>query len=162
MTSAEQARFRIDRPNSRPRVSRIVALDRRSQEALAALKDRSWNGARFPRYVGARSASECLASLRIDATVEDEAGNEASLMQELKGADIVVMVTATDEAAEAAEIIGNACASRGVAATGLVLAPAGGDGALGRILSVLRPHTAMLVVSSSADYVGEMLAALRA
>ena len=47
MTSAEQARFRIDPPNSPPRVSRIIALDRRGQEALAALKDRSWNGARF-------------------------------------------------------------------------------------------------------------------
>ncbi len=108
------------------------------------------------------SASESLPSLRIDAMLEDQASHQVSLMQELNGADTVVMVTATDEAAEAAEIIGNACASRGIAATGLVLAPAGGDGALGRILSVLRPHATMLVVSSSAEYVGEMLAALRA
>jgi len=162
MTSAEQARFRIDRPNSRPRVSRIIALDPRSHEALAALQDRSWNGARFLRYVGARSASESLPSLRIDAMIEDQESHHVSLMQELDGADIVVMVTAGDAAAEAAEIIGNACASRGIAATALVLAPVGGDDALGRILSVLRPHTTMLVVSSSADYVGEMLAALRA
>ncbi len=41
MTSAEQARFRIDYPNSRPRVSRIIALDPRSLAALAALQDRS-------------------------------------------------------------------------------------------------------------------------
>ena len=162
MTSAEQARFRIDRPNSRPRISCIIALDPRSHDALVALKERSWNGARFLRYVGAKSASEGLPSLRIDATLADDAGHEVALMRELKDADTVVMVTASDASAEAAEIIGNACASRGIAATALVLAPVGGDGALGRILSVLRPHTTMLVVSSSADYVGEMLAALRA
>jgi hypothetical protein len=162
MTSAEQARFRIDRPNSQPRATRIIALDARSLAALTALKDLEWNGARFLRYVRARKASEGLPSLRIDVVLQDTAGNDVSLMQELNGADTVLMVTSSAAAPEAAEIIGNACAARSIAATGLVLAPAAGEGTLGEILSALRPHTAMLVVSSSEDYVGEMLAALRA
>ena len=93
--------------------------------------------------------------------MQDEAGNKLSLMKELAGVDTVIMLTATD-AAEAAEIIGNACAARGIAATGLVLAPEEGAEALGQIVAALRPHTAMLVVSSSEDYIGEMLSALRA
>lgn len=161
MTSAEQARFRIDRPNSRPRATLVIALDARGAAVLTALQDRSWSGARFLRYGGAQRASQHLPSLRIDATVQDEAGNKLSLMKELAGVDTVIMVTATG-AAEAAEIIGNTCAARGIAATGLVLAPAEGGEALGHMVTVLRPHTTMLVVSSSDDYVAEMLSALRA
>jgi hypothetical protein len=161
MTSAEQARFRINRPNSRPRATLVIALDARGAAALAALKDRSWNGAKFLRYDEARGASQHLPSLRIDAIVQDEAGNKLSLMKELAGVDTVIMLTATD-AAEAAEIIGNACAARGIAATGLVLVSDEGAEALGQIVATLRPHTAMLVVSSSEDYAAEMLSALRA
>jgi hypothetical protein len=162
MTSAEQARFRINRPNSRPRNTCVISLDARSATALAALRDRPWNGARFLHYAGARRASEHLPSLRIDAILQDEAGNKLGLIKALTGADTVIMLTATDAAADAAEIIGNACAARGIAATGLVLAPAAGAEALGRIVAAMRPHTSMLVVSSGEDYVGEMLAALRA
>jgi hypothetical protein len=162
MTSAEQARFRINRPNSRPRSTCVIALDECSAAALAALKDRPWNGARFLRYAGVRKASEHLPSLRIDATLQDEAGNKHSLMKALTGVDIVIMLTATDAAAEAAEIIGNACAARGIAATGLVLVPTAGAEALSRMVAAMRPHTAMLVVSSGEDYVSEMLSALRA
>ena len=161
MTSAEQARFRIDRPNSRPRATLVIALDARGAAALAGLNGRSWNGAKFLRYDGARRASQHLPSLRIDATVQDETGNKLSLMKELAGVDAVIVLTATD-AAEAAEIVGNACAARGIAATGLVLAPEEGAEALGQIVATLRPHTAMLVVSSSEDYAAEMLSALRA
>lgn len=161
MTSAEQARFRINRPNSRPRATLVIALDARGAATLAALKDRSWTAAKFLRYGHARRASQHLPSLRIDAIVQDEAGNELSLMKELVGVDTVIMLTATD-AAEAAEIVGNACAARGIAATGLVLVPEEGAEALGHIVAVLRPHTTMLVVSSSDDYAAEMLSALRA
>jgi hypothetical protein len=162
MTSAEQARFRINRPNARPRVTYVIALDDRSAAALAALKDRPWNGAQFLRYAGVRRTSERLPSLRIDALLQNEAGETLTLMKALAGVDSVVMLTAGDAAAEAAEVIGNACAARGIAATGLVLAPVAGGEAPGRIVAAMRPHTTMLVVSSGEDYVGEMLTALRA
>ena len=162
MTSAAQARFRIDRPNSQPRTTCVIALDERSAAALAALKDRPWNGAQFLRYAGSRRASEQLPSLRIDAILENEAGDKLNLVKALSGVDSVIMLTAGDVAAEAAEMIGNACAARGIATTGLVLAPTAGGEALGRIVAAMRPHTTMLVVSSGEDYIGEMLSALRA
>ena len=162
MTSAEQARFRIDRPNARPRATCVIALDERSAAALAAISNRSWNAARFLRYVGARKASAHLPSLNIDAVLRDADGNEVSLAKEVSGADAIVMVAATPGVSEAAEIIGNACAPCGIAVTGMLLDPAAGEGVLGRMLSAMRPHTSMLVVSSSEDYVAEMLAALRA
>jgi hypothetical protein len=162
MTSAEQARFRINRPNSRPRVTCVIALDERSAAALAALMDRPCNGAHFLRYAGARRASDRLPSRRLDAILENEAGDKLNLMQALTGVDSVIMLTAGEAAPEAAEMIGNACAARGIAATGLVLAPAAGGVALSRIVAAMRPHTTMLVVSSGEDYVGEMLSALRA
>jgi hypothetical protein len=161
MASAEQARFRIDRPNSRPRTTCVIALDARGAAGIASLREQKWNGARFLRYAGARRASAQLPSLRIDATLLDEAGGEISLAKALTGADSVVMLTASD-AAEAAEVIGNACTVRGIAATGLVLMPAAGAEALARIVAAMRPHTTMLVVSSGDDYIGEMLSALRA
>jgi hypothetical protein len=161
MASAEQARFRIDRPNSRPRTTCVIALDARGAAAIDSLREQKWNRARFLRYAGARRASAQLPSLRVDATVLDEAEAEISLASALTGADSVVMLTATG-AAEAAEIIGNACAVRGIAATGLVLMPAAGAEALGRVVAAMRPHTTMLVVSSGEDYIGEMLSALRA
>jgi hypothetical protein len=161
MASAEQARFRIDRPNSRPRTTCVIALDARGAAAIAALREQKWNGARFLRYAGARRASALLPSLRIDATLLDEAGGAIGLAEALTSADSVVMLAAS-EAAEAAEIIGNACAVRGIATTGLVLMPAGGGEALGRIVTAMRPHTTMLVVSGGDDYIGEMLSALRA
>src|ERR1051325_7653101 len=96
MTSAAEARFRIDRPNSRPRATRIIALDARSEAALAALKERGWNGARFLRYAGARQASADLPSLTIDAMLRDADGGEVSLMKDVSGADAVIVVTATE------------------------------------------------------------------
>src|SRR5262245_21468796 len=144
MASAEQARFRINRPSSRPRATCVIALDDRSVAALAALKDRPWNGALFLRYAGARRASAQLPSLRIDAILQNEAGDKLNLMKALAGVDSVIMLTASDTAAEAAEMIGNACAARGIAATGLVLAPAAGGDALSRIVAAMRPHTTML------------------
>jgi hypothetical protein len=162
MASAEQARFRIDRPNARPRATSIIALDDRSEAALAAIRSRPWNGARFLRYVGARKASAQLPSLTIDAVLRDAGGNEVSLAKEVSGADSVVMVAATEAVSEAAEIIGNACGPCGIAVTGMLLDPGSGEGMLGRMLSAIRPHTSMLVVSSGEDYIAEMLAALRA
>lgn len=162
MASAEQARFRINQPNARPRTTHVIALDERSETTLAALRKQRWNGARFLRYAGARRASAQLPSLRIDAILEDEAGNKLNLMKALAGVDSVIMLTASEAAAEAAETIGNVCAAKGIAVTGLVLMPAEGAEALGRTVAALRPHTTMLVVSSGEDYVGEMLSALRA
>jgi hypothetical protein len=162
MTSAEQTRFRVDYPNSRPRVSRIIALDDRSLSALMALKDRPWNGARFLRYLRAEAVSKHLPTLAVDALLEDAEGRRTSLREEVAEADVIVMVaTAGGAAQEAAEIIGNTCSVLGKLATGLVLKIAE-DEDLAVTLRAMRPYAAMLVVSNAEDYIGDMLMALRA
>lgn len=162
MASAEQARFRVDYPNSRPRSSRIIALDDGSLSALLALKDHLWNGARFLRYLRAETISRQFPAIAVDARLEDTDGRWTSLRKEVAEADVIVMVaTAGGSAREAAEVIGNTCAVLGKLATGLVLKTAEDEG-LAITLRAMRPHAAMLVVSTGADYIGEMLTALRA
>lgn len=162
VTTAEEARFRIGYPNSRPRVSRIIALDRQSMAALAALKDRPWTGARFLRYVQSRPGSASLPSLPVDALLEDVDGRQASLSDEIANADVVVMVTTAGAAPSAAEVVGNTCFVHGKRATGMVLTAGESGEELAKTLKAMRPYAAMLVVSTGEDYVAEMLSALRA
>jgi hypothetical protein len=144
-TTAQESQFRVNYPNSKPRVSRIIALDAQSLSALTALKDYPWNGARFLRYLRARAASENLPILPIDAVLEDLEGNQVSLTSEIADADVVVMVTMA-----------------GKMTTGLVLKSEGNGADLARTLRAMRPFAAMLVVATGEEYVGEMLTALRA
>lgn len=161
-TTAEESRFRIDYPNSLPRVSCIVALDGGSLEALQAITGHPWNGARFLRYVKSKPGSETLPSLPVDAILEDLAGKGATLSDEIDKADIIVMVTTVGNASDAAEVIGNACLVRGKRASGLVRMTGDHADGLSKTLLSLRPYAAMLVVSSGDEYIAEMLTALRA
>lgn len=162
VTTAAEARFRIDYPNSRPRVSRIIALDAASMTALAAIEHLPWNGARFLAYVKSRPASESFPSLPVDAVLEDSTGRSFDLSAEVAAADVIVMVTTVGTAPEAAEVIGNACLVRGKRASGLVRMNGGQVADLSPTLLALRPYAAMLVVSSGDEYIAEMLRALRA
>ena len=92
-TTAHEAKFRIDYPNSLPRASSIIALDGGSLEALKAITGQPWSGARFLRYVKSKPGSETLPSLPVDAVLEDTAGNGATLSEEIDRADVIVMVT---------------------------------------------------------------------
>jgi hypothetical protein len=160
--TAAEARFRIDYPNSRPRATKIIALDGESEEALRPLQDGAWNGARFLTFTGASRLGEGLEQLTIDAKLRDAAGSEVGLVAEVESADSVIMVIGAGSSAAAAEVIGNACLARGVMTTGLVIASPETSAELSRTLRNLRPFAAMLVVSSGAEYVAEMLTALRA
>lgn len=162
-TTAQEARFRIDYPNSRPRKSRIIALDPAGLEVLHALaKSHTGSDSRFLRYVGVKSATDSLKMLPVDAVLEDIHGNQVNLDGEIADADVVVMMTTAGASAEAAEVIGNACFVRNKMTTGLVLNSADVPAIdLARTLTAMRPFAAMLVVSSGNEYVAEMLSALR-
>lgn len=162
VTTADEARFRIDYPNSKPRVSRIIALDADSMATLRAIEHLPWNGARFLAYARSRPASESFPSLPVDAVLEDSSGNAFDLSAEVAAADVIVMVTTVGTAPEAAEVIGNACLVRGKRASGLVRMRGERIADLSPTLLALRPYAAMLVVSSGDEYIAEMLAALRA
>ena len=47
MSSAAEARFRIDAPNSTPRAIKVIALDRPSEVALKRIAQLPWNRAEF-------------------------------------------------------------------------------------------------------------------
>jgi hypothetical protein len=160
--TAKEARFRIDYSNSRPRATKVIALDHESERALRALQDGDWNGARFLTFAGASRLGEGLEQLTIDARLRDAAGREVDLVAEVESADSVIMMVGAGSSASAAEVIGNACQLRGVMTTGLVIADPDRVAEVSRTLRNLRPFAAMLVVSSGTEYVAEMLTALRA
>jgi len=158
VTTAEEARFRIDDPNSRQRASRIIALDAEAEAALRRISGFPWDGAHFLCFE--RSLEVGAGPFQIDAVLRDVEGGEVSLSAELEGADVAVMVIAAGHDASAAASIGNACRVRNIMTTGLIVADTEADAS--QTLKDLRPYAAMLVVASGDEYIPEMLRALRA
>lgn len=154
--TAAEARFRVDYPNSTTRTSRIIALDPEAASVLGRISLQRWNGAHFLTFEEPTSGADAA---RADAILRSSDGSETRLSEELDGADVAVMIATADRGAEAASIIGKACALRGIMTAGLVV----GDGnGLDDAVNALRPYASVLVVSADEDYVPEMLGALRA
>jgi len=144
MSSAAEARFRIDKPNSRPRAIKVVALDHRSDPILEDLAQRDWQGATFFKAAELTSRPE-------------------RLRQEVDSADLVVMLATAGEPVSAVSTIGDACSQKRVTTTGLILCGAETpDEAVSTTLGQMRPWMLMLVIASSTDYIVDMLRALRA
>src|SRR5436190_13495864 len=94
-SSAAQARFRIDAPNSKPRSVKVIALDHPSERVVKDLARRSWNGATFftaSAFGGAPKQGESFSGW-----LSDLAGRTKNLIEEVNGADLVVMVAAAGE-----------------------------------------------------------------
>ena len=86
-----------------------------------------------------------------------------TLLDDAARADLVVMIATAGADAQAGALFGEACRLRGVPVTALVIAaPDTPDAALSRTLAPLRPMASMVVVAQGADYVDDMLHALRA
>lgn len=160
--TAKEARFRVDYPNSRPRSSKIVALDDGAATAIRAIRDTPWRGARFLSVIGRTTGAHGLDSIPPDLDLRESSGKTVRLADELPGADLVVMIATDGAAADAASIVGRACEARGIMTTGVILRADGRPEADGRTLGALRPHARMLVVVSDAEFIPDMLTALRA
>ncbi|HEY1386728.1 MAG TPA: hypothetical protein VGF43_24100, partial [Dongiaceae bacterium] len=97
------------------------------------------------------------------AWLSDLTGRTRHLLDEIAGADQVVMIAAAGESVPAAAIIGEACSLKRVSTTALVIGGAtASDQAVARTLAQLRPWALMLVVASSEAYIADMLRALHA
>ena len=141
MSSAAEAAFRIQAPNSRPRTIKIIALDAQSEDVVRRLAAASWN----------------------QATFFTAASFTKNLSDEVTGADLVVMVAMPGGNAQAASVIGEACSRQRVMTTALVVGSlTASDEALSRTLAQLRPWSLMVVIANADDYIEDMLAALRA
>jgi hypothetical protein len=162
MSSGAEARFRIEAQNSMPRRVKVIALGRVSEAVVASLARRPWNNASF-LTASAFAGPPPERSVGVQSFLADIAGKALDLIDEIAGADLVVMVAAPGEDATPAVLIGEACCLRGVTTTGLILGRASATGdAVSRALAQLRPWSLMLVIAEGDDYVEDMLRALRA
>jgi hypothetical protein len=162
MSSAAEARFRINAPNSLPRRVKVIALDRASEPVVKQLARAHWNNASF--FTASAFAGEPPGrDFSLQGWLADLAGRTKNLIGEVNTADLVVMVATAGENAQAAALIGEACSLKRVNTTGLILGSAeASDEMLSKTLSRLRPWSLMLVIASGADYIEDMLVALRA
>ena len=161
MSSAAEARFRINAPNSKARAVKVIALDQPSERVVKSLAQRQWNGATF--FTASSFGAMPKQGESFTGWLSDLAGRTKSLIDEVAGADLVVMIAQAGNDAAAASIIGEACSLKRVNTTGLVLGgPHISDETLSKTLSQLRPWSLMLVIASAEEYVADMLTALRA
>jgi len=152
--SAHEASFRSHYAQSTGRWASLIALDPASEavvaHAVAALPDRR----RAIALSGGEPGADWIATLQARAI---------ALLDDAARADLVVMIATAGADAQAGALFGEACRLRGVPVTALVIASLDTpDAMLSHTLAPLRPIASMLVVAQDADYVHDMLQALRA
>lgn len=141
MSSAAEARFRVQAPNSLPRRVKVIALDSVAEPLVRQLSLGSWQHATF------HAAANFMRNLN----------------DEVASADLVVMVAGPGGSAEAVRTIGRACSDRRVSTTALIVgANTASDESLSRTLAQVRPWSLMVVIANTDDYISDMLTALRA
>lgn len=163
MSSAAEAKFRIEQPNSQPRAVKVIALDGKSERVVKELSQAPWQRASFLSATAFAGAPQQGGRFSMGGWLADLAGRTKDLVDEVDSADLVVMVATAGESAAAAAIIGEACSVKHVMTTALILGSATTpDETLSKMLAQLRPHAMMLVISSADEYIKDMLTALRA
>jgi hypothetical protein len=151
MSSAAEARFRVQAPNSIPRVIKVIALDAAGDVVVRRLEGSGWQHATF------------LTATSREGELTDLAGHVRSLRDEVNTADLVVMVAGPGGCAHAAPAVGEACSLRRVMTTGFVVgATSALEAEMAKTLAQLRPWSLMMVIATSDDYIDDMMTALRA
>ena len=163
MSSAAETRFRVDYPNSKARVVKVVALDTPSERVVKRVAQQAWQRATFFTSIKFEGAPRGGESWSMQAWLGDLAGRTKALVEEVAGADLVVMVSTAGRSAQAAAVIGEACAARKVMTMALIIgSEQQSDDALSKTLATLRPYASMIVIANGDEYIEEMLSALRA
>src|SRR6202167_5442970 len=108
MSSAAEAKFRIDRPNSQPRAIKVIALDTQSERIVKDLAQSQWQQASFLTASAFSGAPRQGEPFSVGGWLNDLAGRTKDLVDEVNTADLVVMVATAGENATAAAIIGEA------------------------------------------------------
>jgi hypothetical protein len=143
MSSAAEARFRLQTPATVLRTMTISALDPAADDVVARLAEGSWTHARF-----FPSSAVATPNVRI--------------LDDIAAADLVVMVATAGADASAASAIGEVCSDRRIhTATFVVRAGAVSDAALSLTLAQARPWSLMVVIANEDDYVEDILRSFR-
>jgi hypothetical protein len=165
-TTASESRFRIDAPNSKPRAVKVIALDSESRVLVDHVAKLPWARAVFFTSLSFNSTAavpRAGESASMEAWLRDIAGQTKNLIEEIDSADLVVMVASAGSDAQAALLIGEACAVRNVTTIGLIVQrPTTTDEETSRTLKHMRPLASMLVIANGEEYIEGMLTALRA
>ena len=163
MTTAEEARYRIDYPNSKPRAIKVIALDPPSEQVVKRLAQGRWQSASFFASLKFDGAPRGGEGWSMKAWLSDLAGRTKDLIDEVTTADLIVMVASAGTRPGAASVIAEACGVRKVMTTALIIGSEdSSDEDLSKTLASLRPYASMLVIAGNDDYIEEMLVALRA
>jgi hypothetical protein len=158
--TAAEARFRIDYPTPGVRVSLVIALDPDAAVLVSGLAARRWLGGHFLDFDRLLPGGD-QDSGPADAVLRDPGGAATLLSAELDDADIAVMIATSAASAEAAAVVGDACAGRLVMSAGLVVDDGTDPGKVRGVVASLRPNAMVLVVLKSSDDIPEILKALR-
>ena len=158
--TAEEARFRVQYPNSLSRTSRIFALDKAAAEAMYAVTEDPWDNAHFLIVFANSHVSPDTASG--DIPISHPNGAAASLDEELTGADIVVLLATDGSSEAAAEVIARECFKRKIMCAGIALKRGPSSEKMEKVVNSMRKFTRVLVVAQDDDYIPAMLTALRA
>jgi hypothetical protein len=151
MSSAAEARFRLQAPNSTPRAITVIALDARAEVAVRRLADVGWPHATF------------FTAKSPDGAMSDLSGRPASTQEEIDRTDLVVLIAGPGGRAYAAPIIGEACSRRRVMTSAFVVnGTSASERDLSKTLAQLRPWSLMVVIAGSDEYLDDMMTALRA
>ena len=160
MASAAEARFRVQAPNSKPRVIKVVSLDPASDVVVRRLASDSWRNATFFSASGGRDGGN---SLSLEGWLTDLAGEPKNIKQEVDTADLVVMVATPGGNAHLASLVGEACSNKRVMTTSLLVgAEKASEEDVSKTLAQVRPWSLMVVIANPDDYIDDMLVALRA
>jgi hypothetical protein len=165
MSSAAEARFRVQAPNSTPRAIKVIALDAAGESVVRRLAGADWKHATFFTAVsrGEPAGSGDLTSASADDALVDLAGQIKSVTDEVDTADLVVLVAGAGGHAQTASLIGQACSLRRVMTTAFLVGVASASKqALSLTLAQVRPWSLMVVIANSDDYIDDMMTALRA
>ena len=133
--TAEEARFRIDRPIG-GRTALVVALDDGAAEVVDRVAERPWGAAEFFR------------------TPDFE-----RVVPRLDDADVTILVATAEADDAAAAAIARECSARGIMVAGLIL---GDRTDVADAVSALRPYARNLMVTGDEEDVAAVLTALRA
>jgi hypothetical protein len=143
MSSAAEARFRLQTPATVLRTMTVSALDPAADDVVARLAEGSWTRARFfPSSAVAARSPRVLDDIAI--------------------ADLVVMVATAGADGSAAAAIGQLCSDRRVhTATFIVRAGTVSEELLSRTLGQVRPWSLMVVIANDDSYVEDILRSFR-
>jgi len=165
VTTAHEASYRIQYPNSKRRSVKIIALDNSSARIVYDIAREHWNGAMFFTSLSFSAAGSPGDSegTTLHAWLGDLAGRTMELVGEVATSDFVVVIASAGSDAQSVSVVADACALHNKSLLALVVPGKNTTEAdVAKSLGYLRPFAKMLVVASDADYVTAMLTALRA